>query len=258
MWLDFDHRGFTAVDHINGVMRRDWRLDMQAPFALQSARQNDDQLLVTEGAEGRAGVELRQPRLNLTTVARKESGSGAMPATGWDGRFDRVTGTLNLPPGHRLIAAIGTDGAPYSWWERWGLWNVFGVLLIVGFVYWTAGLVPAAIAALALVLTYQEMPELHLAVGQPARGARHRARRARRALPEICARLSHGEFRGARHRAAAVPVDAGPLRAVPAARRPATRTLRNRWRTRAESPCRRAMMPVAEGYAARRRGRAGR
>ena len=33
------------------------------------------------------------------------------------------------------------------------------MLLIVGFVYWTAGLIPAAIAALALVLTYQEMPE---------------------------------------------------------------------------------------------------
>ena len=128
-------------------------------FALQSARQNNDQLLVTEGADGRAGVELREPRLNLNTVARKDSGGGAMPATGWDGRFDKVSGTLNLPPGHRLLAAIGADGAPYSWWERWGLWNVFGVLLIVGFVYWAAGLIPAAIAALALVLTYQEAPE---------------------------------------------------------------------------------------------------
>jgi len=158
LWLDFDHRGFTVVDNIQGAMRRDWRLDMQVPFALKSARQNDDQLLVTEGADGRAGVELRQPQLNLTTVARKESGGGAMPATGWDGRFDRVTGTINLPPGHRLLAAIGADAAPYSWWERWGLWNVFGVLLVVGFVYWAAGMVPAVIAALALVLTYQEAP----------------------------------------------------------------------------------------------------
>ncbi|HYJ41662.1 MAG TPA: hypothetical protein VEW08_12795, partial [Steroidobacteraceae bacterium] len=159
IWLDFDHRGFTAVDQVNGLMRRNWRLDMQPPFALQSARQGNDQLLVTEGEKGRAGVELREPRLNLTTVARKETGSGAMPATGWDSRFDRVSGTLNLPAGHRLIAAIGTDGAPGAWWERWGLWNVFGVLLIVGFVYWTGGLIPAAIAALALLLTYQELPE---------------------------------------------------------------------------------------------------
>ena len=158
LWLDFDRRGFTVVDNIQGTMRRDWRLDMQAPFALQSARQGSDQLLVTESADGRAGVELRQPQLNLNTVARKESGGGAMPATGWDGRFDKVSGILNLPPGHRLLAAIGADGAPYAWWERWGLWNVFGVLLIVGFVYWAAGIVPAAIAALALVLTYQEAP----------------------------------------------------------------------------------------------------
>ena len=158
LWLDFDHGGFTVVDNIQGSMRRDWRLDMQAPFALQSARQNNDQLLVTENSEGRAGVELRQPQLNLNTVARKESGGGAMPATGWNGRFDKVAGTINLPPGHRLLAAVGADAAPYSWWERWGLWNVFGVLLIVGFVYWAAGLVPAVIAAIALTLTYQEAP----------------------------------------------------------------------------------------------------
>jgi hypothetical protein len=51
-------------------MRRDWRLDMQAPFALQSARQNNDQLLVTEGEEGRAGCGLREPRLYLTRGAQ--------------------------------------------------------------------------------------------------------------------------------------------------------------------------------------------
>jgi hypothetical protein len=158
LWLDFDHGGFTVVDHISGQMRRDWRLDMRAPYSLRSARQLDDQLLVTEGADGRAGVELRQPQLNLTTVARKASGSGAMPATGWDGRFDSVSGVIYLPPGHRLLAALGTDSAPGSWWERWGLWDVFGVLLIVGFVYWAAGLVPAIVAGVALALTYQEMP----------------------------------------------------------------------------------------------------
>jgi hypothetical protein len=158
LWLDFDHDGFTVVDNIGGTMRRDWRLDMQAPFALASATQNGEQLLVTEGGERRTGLELRQPRVNLTAVARSASGSGAMPATGWDSRFDSVRGTLHLPAGHRLLAALGTDSAPGSWWERWGLWNVFGVLIVVVFVYWTAGRIPAAVAALALVLTYQEAP----------------------------------------------------------------------------------------------------
>lgn len=155
LWLDFDHGGFTVVDNISGSMRRDWRLDMQAPFTLASATQNGEQLLVTEGGEGRTGLELRQPRVNLTTVARAGAGR-AMSATGWDSRFDQVAGTLHLPAGHRLIAATGADSAPGSWWEQWSLWNVFGVLIVVVFVYWTAGRIPAAIAALALLLTYQE------------------------------------------------------------------------------------------------------
>jgi hypothetical protein len=56
------------------------------------------------------------------------------------------------------MAVIGADEAPDSWFERWGLWNVFGIALVVVFVYWMTGLVPAVIAAVALLLTYQEMP----------------------------------------------------------------------------------------------------
>jgi hypothetical protein len=157
LWMDFDHGGFTAVDQISGTLRRDWRLDMNPPFALQSARVGADPLLVTRGAEGRSGIEVRSPRLALTTVSRTDT-RGAMPATGWNGRFDSVNGTLHLPPGHRLIAVTGADEAPESWFERWGLWSVFGVLIVVVFVYWTGGPIAAGIAALAFLLTYQEEP----------------------------------------------------------------------------------------------------
>jgi len=157
LWLDFDHGGFTAVDQVQGEMRRDWRLDMASPFQLKSASSGGAPLLVTAGEGGRSGVELRAPRLSLTTVARTGA-RGQMPATGWNQRFDAVRGTLYLPPGHRLLAVPGADEAPGSWFERWGLWNVFGIALIVVFVYWTAGRVAAVIAAVALLLTYQEMP----------------------------------------------------------------------------------------------------
>ena len=157
LWLDFDHGGFTAVDQIQGTMRRDWRLDMTTPFELESATASGDPLLVTVGAEGHTGLEVRQPQVQLHAVARTAA-RGSMPATGWNQRFDSVSGSLHLPPGHRLMAVFGADEAPDSWFERWGLWNVFGIALIVVFVYWMAGLVPAVIAAVALLLTYQEMP----------------------------------------------------------------------------------------------------
>ena len=158
LWLDFDHHGFTALDFIRGNLRRDWRLDMARPFELESATASGEPILITVGAEGHTGLELRQPQLQLTAVARTPAG-GSLPATGWNQRFDSVTGSLHLPPGHRLIAVLGADEAPDSWFERWGLWNVFGIALVVVFVYWMTGLVPAVIAAVALLLTYQEMPE---------------------------------------------------------------------------------------------------
>ncbi|HKU90624.1 MAG TPA: hypothetical protein VJP84_12600 [Steroidobacteraceae bacterium] len=182
LWLDFDHGGFTAVDNIHGNLRRDWRLDMAQPFELESATSAGEPLLVTLGADGRTGLELRQPQLQLTAVARTPA-RGSMPATGWNQRFDSVTGSLHLPPGHRLIAVLGADEAPNSWFERWGLWNVFGIALIVVFVYWMTGLVPAVIAALALLLTYQEIPEFiwlwgnllaALAIARAAPGGRFR------------------------------------------------------------------------------------
>jgi hypothetical protein len=82
-----------------------------------------------------------------------------MPATGWNARFDRVTGMLNLPPGHRLITALGADSAPDAWVEQWGLWGLFGVLVVAVFAGWLGGWVVGAVAFVALLLTYQEAPE---------------------------------------------------------------------------------------------------
>ena len=126
LYLDFTRKGFTVIDHVSGQMRSGWRLDMRSPYRLMRATSGADNLLVTE-ANGSTltGVELRAPELNLMTVARTAVPGGAMPASGWNERFDRVSGVLNLPPGHRLLAALGADSAPQSWVERWGLLDLF-------------------------------------------------------------------------------------------------------------------------------------
>src|SRR5262249_1899154 len=134
LWLDFDHRGLTAVDRVTGTMRKDWRLEMAGPFALQSARAGGDPLLITRNPAGQgAGIEVRTPQIALEAVARTNTGSGRLPATGWNARFDRVRGQLNLPPGHRLLAALGADSAPSAWLDQWGLWGLFGVLVVAVF-----------------------------------------------------------------------------------------------------------------------------
>jgi hypothetical protein len=156
LWFDFAHHGFTAVDSIGGRMRQGWRLDMVAPYRLLSARIDDQNLLVTKGsAAGTSGIELRVPDVDVQAVSRIEGGT-AMPATGWQSRFTQVRGELYLPPGHRLIAALGTDSAPSAWIERWRLLDMFLVLIaslaVARLLGWKIGL----LALGGLVLTHHD------------------------------------------------------------------------------------------------------
>lgn len=161
LYLDFSHQGYTAIDQISGPMRSGWRLDMRAPYRLMRAGSGADNLLVTEiGSSGLTGVELRNPVLNLATVARITVPGGAMPASGWTERMDRVSGILNLPPGHRLLAAFGTDSAPDAWVERWGLLDLFLLLITAVIALRLFGWLYAAIAFATVVLLHQENPSL--------------------------------------------------------------------------------------------------
>jgi len=156
LYLDFSHHGFTVVDAIDGQMRADWRLDMRPPFTLAHARLGTNDLLVTKGTGETTGVEIRSPEIKLSALARVDKDGGALPATGWNERFDHVNGTLTLPPGHRLLAALGADQAPGAWLEQWSLMDVFLVLLASAVAFRLFGVAYAAVAFLGFALVHQE------------------------------------------------------------------------------------------------------
>ena len=162
LWLDFDHEGWTVRDELTGTMRRDWRLDMQDPYRLESAHAASAALLVTKDQTSRlSGVEVRSPQLRLSAVSRITHPFAALPATGWTQSFESVSGQLFLPPGHRLVAVLGADRSPSAWLDRWRLWNLFGVLVVTVFAYWvTRRPLATALGALGLLLTYQAEPAL--------------------------------------------------------------------------------------------------
>jgi hypothetical protein len=160
LWLDFDGTGYTAHDHITGSLRRDWRLDMQAPYSLEAAAVDGQPALITrrDGAPdgGPRGVELRQPALNLQATARVEAG-GAMPVSGWLSRFTAVSAELRLPPGYRLLAATRTDSASGAWLGRWQLLDIFLLLVISAATWKLFGRVAGVIAFAALGLSFHEV-----------------------------------------------------------------------------------------------------
>ncbi len=157
LYLDFDHQGYTLADQITGQLRTGWRLDMSKPYRLASATRGSESLLVTDGEQGgTSGVELRSPQLKLTTLARLEADGGRVPATGWQQRFDSVSGELNLPPGHRLLAALGADASPGAWIEQWGLMDLFLLLITAAIALRLFGVVFALTTLAAVALVHQE------------------------------------------------------------------------------------------------------
>ena len=156
LWVDFDGGGFTFSDEITGRMRSGWRLDMAAPYSLLSASEAGENLLVTFGTgQGTTGVEVRHSDVGLEAIGRSESGT-ALPVSGWTARFDSVDVTLNLPPGNKLLAAIGADRAPGSWVERWKLLDFFLVLIVTIATARLFGREAGAIALFALALSWHE------------------------------------------------------------------------------------------------------
>jgi hypothetical protein len=157
IWLDFDGDGFVVQDAVDGQMRKDWRLDMGLPYALLSATEHGQNLLITKGrGAGQTGVELRQTNVDLAALGRSNT-RGAMPVSGWDARFADVKAILHLPPGHKLLTAPGVDDARGSWVSQWQLLDFFLVLIITIGVWRLLGRGSGVIALLALVLSFHEL-----------------------------------------------------------------------------------------------------
>jgi len=67
-----------------------------------------------------------------------------------------VSAVLNLPPGHKLLAAPGVDRAPASWASRWHLLDFFLVLIITIGTWRLFGRTAGMVALLALTLSFHE------------------------------------------------------------------------------------------------------
>jgi hypothetical protein len=156
-WLDFDGKGFTVQDHVDGTLSRQWNLAMNPPIHLGRVSVDGiDQLITEQGPGKKAGVELRRGELHLVAESRYEAAPRTLPAVGWDHDFQSLSGVLNLPPGWRLFAADDVDVVPGTWFERWTLLDLFLVLIISLAVMrlwnWRLGI----LALVTLALIYHE------------------------------------------------------------------------------------------------------
>lgn len=157
LWLDFSGRGLTARDSLVGENRSSWRIAMLAPGELgRVSLGGRDQPLLLLGPDKRAGVELRQSRLRLAAESRYPDRGVRLPATAFDRECDRITATLHLPPGWRLVTAVGPDTVRGGLLSGWTLLDLFLVFVLAVAAMAVAGK-PAGLAlGVFLLLSWHE------------------------------------------------------------------------------------------------------
>ncbi len=157
MWLDFSGEGFTIKDKVSGKMTKHWRLDMAAPYVLGSAKVLGKGQVITEGASvGDRGLEIRQQSLSLESQARLPRHELGKAGLGWRQNFDKASGRIHLPPGHKALWLGGVDHVSGTWFSQWSLLSIFLVLLLSIGVTKIKGIKWGAIILVSMVLLVHE------------------------------------------------------------------------------------------------------
>ena len=157
IWLDFNGKGYTLRDIIRGTMSSQWYLAMNPPVKLgRVVLDGVDQLITGHGKDNKPGVELRTGNIDLEGESRIESGNHSIPAVGWDHNVQRLSATLNLPPGWRLINVNGVDSINGTWLQSWNLLDLFMVLVISTAIFRLYNIRYGILALITLILTYHE------------------------------------------------------------------------------------------------------
>ena len=157
LWLGFDGTTLTVSDRISGEISRAGRLAMAAPAVLGRVDIEGQDQLITQDAEGQAGIEVKRGMIALSADSLIPGAPHDLSAVGWKHDFDRLAMTLALPAGWRLLHAGGADRADGAWLSQWNLLDFFLVLLIALAAGKLWGVRCGAVALAALVLSYQEV-----------------------------------------------------------------------------------------------------
>jgi hypothetical protein len=156
-WLDFSGAGYTIQDRITGTVNKTWRLEMLPGSQLgQVTIDQAPQFITRLVPEGPDGIEVRRGQIDLTADSRLTAGDSSLPAVGWAHPIQQLSSTLHLPPGWSVFHAQGPDSTSNTWITQWSLLDCFIVLMIVVTIAKLISYPAAAVALIALALTYHE------------------------------------------------------------------------------------------------------
>ncbi|MCZ6887893.1 MAG: hypothetical protein O7H39_05305, partial [Gammaproteobacteria bacterium] len=153
LWLDFDGDGYIVHDRLAATTHRTTRL--WANYLPGRISVDGKPVVITTLAGAEPGIELGIGSYQVDAISALPADL-ALTAVGWRLNAQSLQGTLNLPPGWRLLWATGVDQVAQAWVSKWSLWDVFLVVLTLVLAYRVLPPLWAVALGVTLVLSYQE------------------------------------------------------------------------------------------------------
>jgi hypothetical protein len=154
IWISFDGSDAIVKDNVSGTMHQGWRLDAAKTVKLGRASVDATPVLITHYA-GNDGVEIRNPKINLQAVSSLPS-VNRINALGWQSEAEKLTARIHLPPGWRAVYASGVDGISGTWLQKWNLWDLFWLMILIAAANKLLGFKGALLIAVTLIFTFHE------------------------------------------------------------------------------------------------------
>ena len=154
IWLSFDGKDAISKDIVSGEMHQGWRLDAAKTVKLGRASVNSRPVLITD-FEGNEGVEIRSPQINLQAVSSIPLVNN-INAVGWQTDAAKLQAKIHLPPGWRAVHASGVDGIGGTWFQKWNLWDIFWLMILIAVANKLLGVKGALLMAVTLIFTFHE------------------------------------------------------------------------------------------------------
>ena len=154
IWLSFDGKDAISKDNVSGKMHQGWRLDAAKSVKLGRASVDSRPVLITKFA-GNEGVEIRSPQINLLAVSSIPVVNN-INAVGWQTDVAKLKARIHLPPGWRAVHASGVDGIGGTWVQKWNLWDIFWLMILIAVANKLLGFKGALLIAVTLIFTFHE------------------------------------------------------------------------------------------------------
>ena len=155
-YLDFSGKGYTVIDNISGKTLQRMHFTANNQMEPGKITVNDQPQEITMNNDGEKGVELREGFLHMESVSRIPEKSFNMSAGGWKSDFENVRTILYLPPQWDVFHILGVTQISHSWIQKWNLWSLFVLLIIVVSVAKLAHPVWGIFSGVVLLLTYHD------------------------------------------------------------------------------------------------------